>query len=244
MLSLVHSRCTASAFSLCKMVLLLMLVSALGCRSAPAPAPPQSEMQPAPAPRVTLKAGDVVEIKFAYAGQFNESQSVRPDGVISLQIIGEIVVAGKTPSELRDELIARYTPQLKHPELSVVVRSLSERRVYVGGEVNKPGLVEMPGDMTLLEAIMQAGGFNLDNAEVRNVVVARITDGMQSGYGFDLEDAISGKQVQPFYLKPRDIVYVPRTRIADVDQWVSQYLYKLLPPVSIGFNINGNGNGN
>ena len=224
------------------MVLMLMLVSASGCRSVSAPAPPQSEMKPKPMPRLTLKPGDTVEIKFAYASQFNEIQTVRPDGFISLQLVGEVAAAGKTPLELRDELIKRYTPQLKHPELSVMVRSLSERRIYVGGEVNRPGLLEMPGDMTLLEAVMQAGGFNLDTAEVRNVVVARVADGKQYGYGFDLKDALAGREVQPFYLKPRDIVYVPRTRIADVDQWVSQYLYKLLPPVSIGFSIYSYGN--
>ncbi len=219
------------------MVLMLMLVSASGCRSVSAPAPPQSEMKPEPMPRLTLKPGDTVEIKFPYASQFNEIQTVRPDGFISLQLVGEVAAAGKTPLELRDELIKGYTPQLKHPELSVMVRSLAERRIYVGGEVNRPGLLEMPGDMTLLEAVMQAGGFNLDRAEVGNVVVARVADGKQYGYGLDMNDALAGREVQPFYLKPRDIVYVPRTRIADVDQWVSQYLYKLLPPVSIGFTV-------
>jgi polysaccharide export outer membrane protein len=122
-----------------------------------------------------------------------------------------------------------------------MVRSLYERRIYVGGEVNKPGLMEMPGEMTLLEAIMQAGGFNLEKAEVQNIVVARVTDGKQYGYGFDLKDALAGKEVQPFYLKPRDIVYVPRTSIVDANQWISQYLYKLIPPVALGFYMNGNG---
>jgi len=240
MLSYLCSRFMSSTLAL--MVLALMLVSAFGCRSVSPPAPPQSEMKPDPMLRMTLKAGDAVEVKFAYANQFNESQTVRPDGFISMQIVGEVVVAGKTPSELRDELTKLYAPHLKHPELSVMVRSSSERRVLVGGEVNKPGLVEMPGDMTLLEAVMLAGGFNLDKAEVQNVVVARVKDGKQYGYGFDLSDALAGKEVQPFYLKPRDIVYVPRTSIADVDQWISQYLYKLLPPVSIGFSIYSNGN--
>jgi polysaccharide biosynthesis/export protein len=224
------------------LVLALMTVSVFGCRSAPPPAPSQSEMKPEPNLRVTLKAGDVVEIKFAYASQFNESQTIRPDGLISLQIVGEVVAAGKTPSALREELVTLYTPQLKHPELSVVVRSSFERRVFVGGEVNKPGLLEMPGDMTLLEAVMQAGGFNLDKAEVRNIVVARVTDGKQYGYGLDLSEALAGKEVHPFYLKPRDIVYVPRTTIADVNLWISQYLYKILPPVSIGFTLYDNRN--
>src|SRR5208337_4761261 len=148
--------------------------------STPALQPhPEAKLE-APA-RVTLKPGDVVEIKFAYAGQFNENQTVRPDGKIEMQLIGEVAAEGKTPSELRDELINLYTPQLKHPELAVVVRGLYERRVYVGGEVNKPGPVDIPGEMTALEAIMLAGGFNLERAEVRSVIVARNKDGRWVG---------------------------------------------------------------
>jgi polysaccharide export outer membrane protein len=221
--------------------LFYLLFVAIGCRTVTAPAPSLSEMKQESAPMVILKAGDTVEIKFAYANQFNESQVVRPDGVIELLLVGQVYVQGKTPSELREELVTLYKPHLKHPELAVMVRSLYERRIYVGGEVNKPGLMEMPGEMTLLEAIMQAGGFNLEKAEVQNIVVARVTDGKQYGYGFDLKDALAGKEVQPFYLKPRDIVYVPRTSIVDANQWISQYLYKLIPPVALGFYMNGNG---
>ncbi len=137
--------------------------------------------------RVTLKSGDVVEIKFAYASQFNESQAVRPDGKIELQLIGEVVAQGKTPTELREELVKLYSTQLKHPELAVIVKSFFERRVYVGGEVNKPGPIDIPGEMTALEAIMHAGGFNLEKAEVRNVIVVRKQDGRLVGTLLDFK---------------------------------------------------------
>jgi protein involved in polysaccharide export with SLBB domain len=189
------------------------------------------DASPHQTPRLTLKAGDVVEIKFAYASQFNENQTVRPDGKIELQLIGEVVAQGKSPSELRKELIGLYSTQLKHPELAVVVRSFYERRIFVGGEVNKPGPIDIPGEMTALEAIMQAGGFNLEKAEVRNVVVVRNLEGRMVGQSLDFKEALAGREAQPFYLQPRDIVYVPRTTITDVDQWISQYLWKVLPPI-------------
>jgi polysaccharide export outer membrane protein len=182
-----------------------------------------------------LKAGDVVEIKFAYANQFNDTQTVRPDGKIEMQLIGEVVAEGKTPGELREELIRLYTVQLKHPELAVVVRGLFERRVYVGGEVNKPGPVDIPGEMTALEAIMLAGGFNLERAEVQSVIVVRKQDGRLVGQTLDFKDALAGRETQPFYLQPRDIVYVSRTTITDVDQWMQQHLWRLLPPIGVGF---------
>lgn len=57
------------------------------------------------------------------------------------------------------------------------------------------------------------------------------------GQALDFKDALAGREAQPFYLQPRDIVYVPRTAITDVDQWVQQHLWKLLPPLGIGANV-------
>jgi polysaccharide biosynthesis/export protein len=213
-------------------ICILLLASLLAACQASTPAlQPFPEAKPDAPARISLKSGDVVEIKFAYAPQFNESQTVRPDGKIEMQLIGEVVAEGKTPSELRDELVKVYSAQLKHPDLAVVVRSFFERRVYVGGEVKKPGPVDIPGEMTAFEAIMLAGGFNLEAADVRSVIVVRNRDGRLVGQALDFKDALAGLEALPFYLQPRDIVYVSRTCIADVDQWVQQYLWKILPPI-------------
>jgi protein involved in polysaccharide export with SLBB domain len=217
--------------------LLLVLPAACGTTQTAAPLlQPYPEAKPGPAPRVTLRSGDVVEIKFAYAGQFNDTQTVRPDGKIELQLIGEVVAEGKTPSQLRDELINLYAAQLKHPELAVVVRGLYERRVYIGGEVMKPGPVDMPGEKTALEAIMDAGGFKKETAEVQNVIVVRNVDGRMVGQALDFKEALAGGAAPQFYLQPRDIVFVPTTTIVDVDLWMQQHLWKLLPPLGLGFS--------
>ena len=216
-------------------ICIFLLVSLLtACQTSPPASQPYPEAKLEAPARVSLKSGDVIEIKFAYANQFNEIQTVRPDGKIELQLIGEVVAEGKTPSELRDELFKLYGVQLKHPELAVFARTLYERRVYIGGEVNKPGPVDIPGEMTALEAIMLAGGFNLERAEVRSVIVARNKDGRWVGQALDFKDALAGREAQPFYLQPRDIVYVPRTAITDVDQWMQQHLWRLLPPIGVG----------
>ncbi len=211
-----------------------------GCASSKPALPPLPAAQPMASARTVLGPGDVIDIKFAYANQFNESQTVRPDGKIVLHLIGPVTVQGKTPDELREEIEGLYADQLKHPQLAVIVRSFHERRVYVGGEVNKPGLVDMPGSMTALEAIMTAGGFNLEKAEVQNVVVVRQKEGKQTGYALNFKDTLGGQEAQTFILEPRDIVYVPRTQIYDLDQWISQYFYKLLPPFSIGVPLYNN----
>ncbi len=195
-------------------------------------APEKQTSQPS---RVNISPGDVLDIMFFYTPDLNVSQTVRPDGMIALQLIGEVEAEGKSPIELRKELLELYTPHLKTPEITVVIRSFYERRVYVGGQVMAPGIVQMPGKMTLLEAIMQAGGFNVREAEVRNVVVIRHINGQRYGQSIDLKPALKGNKVQPFYLEPMDIVYVPQTTIARVDQWVDQHINKIIPDT--GFHI-------
>jgi len=212
---------------------LLGLVST-GCKS-PQPAwnPPEAASKPAPS--VTLAPGDIIDVKFFYVPELNESEAVRPDGKIALQLIGEVEAQGKTPEALRDELYKLYTPQLKKPDVTVIVRSFQGRRVYVGGEVNEPGLQAMPGPVTALEAIMQAGGFNTRTAQVKNVVVIRQKDGQRYGASLDLRRSLGGKESPQFYLEPLDIVYVPRTRIARVGQWIDLHINGLIPVFGVAY---------
>ena len=225
--------------------IILESILLLGCQSSPYNPgisgteamllPKVSEAKAAPQPRVALMPGDVVEVKFFYTPDLNEIQTIRPDGKIALQLIGEVEAEGKSPATLRDELIELYASHLKTPEIAVMIRTYYDRRVYVGGQVMAPGIVEMPGTMTLLEAIMQAGGFDIRQAEVRNVVVIRHINGQRFGQSIDLKPVLAGDEAQPFYLEPKDIVYVPQTTIAKVDQWIDQHINKIIPDT--GLNV-------
>jgi len=161
---------------------------------------------------VTLEPGDEIEVKFYYTPELDITQMVRPDGKISLQLIGELEVQGKTPAELRKELLRLYGPHLKNPEVAVIVRSTD-----------------------VLEAIMQAGGFLLPEAKVENIIVIRHRDGQRYAYSVNLASALKGDGSQPFYLQPQDIVYVPRTKITKVNQWVDQHINRLIPDTGFFF---------
>ena len=189
-------------------------------------------------PKVELAPGDNIEVQFYYTPELDDSQVVRPDGKISLQLIGDIEVAGKSPSELRDDLLKLYADQLKNPEINVVVRSLHNRLVYVGGQVLKPGTVEMPGQMSLMEAIIQAGGLNYQQAEVKNIVVIRHKDNKRYAYSVNLEPVLKGEETEQFILEPKDIVYVAQTKIVKVNQWVDQHINKLIPQTGFFFSRN------
>ena len=189
----------------------------------------------APPARVAFRPGDEIEIKFFYTPELNLTQAVRPDGKISLELIDEVKAEGKTAAELRAELLKLYEPYLKAPEIAVVVLSLHNRRVFVGGQVMTPGIVETPGEMTALGAIMQAGGFDMREAEPGNVIVIRYRGARRYAYKLNLKPATVGDETQPFLLEPEDIVYVPRTKIAKVNQWIDQHINKLIPDTGIFF---------
>lgn len=194
--------------------------------------PPSTETFPmaSATPKVTLQPGDVLQVKFLYWPELNEEkQSIRPDGKISLQLVGDVQAQGRTPDELRTDLLALYKDKLIEPEISVVVGSLDSNRVYVAGEVNSPGLLMINGRLTALEAIMQAGGPKKESGKMNSVVVIRQRDGKQYGTTLDLRDALQSADSDPFVLEPYDVVFVPQTNIDKVDQFVEQYVNRIVP---------------
>lgn len=214
---------------------IFLLLICIGCQGVQ-PVVKQNKSGPESVPGVTLGPGDTIEMKFFNNPELNDAQVIRPDGKITLQLVGEVMVQGKTPAQLRDELKVRYAPELRTPEIAVIVRTLYDRRVYVGGEVKNPGLVAMPGPLTALEAVIQVGGFDLRTANLKKVIVIRHKNGNRYGAALDLTAALKGEEFQPFYLEPRDIVYVPRTKIAKVNLWIDQYINKLVPRTGFIFS--------
>ena len=178
---------------------------------------------------VTLGAGDVLEIRFFNTPELNQTQTVRPDGKIALPLIHEVNVEGRTVPELRSHLENMYTPHLKYPDVTVVVRSLHSNKIYVGGEVNSPGTIELTGRLTALEAVMQAGGFNETTARKQSVVLVRHTKTERYGYKLNLRAAMKGSAREEIMLEPYDIIYVPRKNIVHVNTWIDQYIDDLIP---------------
>jgi polysaccharide export outer membrane protein len=124
-------------------------------------------------------------------------------------IIGELKVVGFKPSELEKELVKLYSSQLVSKEVSVAVES-SSFAVYVTGSVLRPGKIVSDRPISVLEAIMEAGGFAGTMANMKAVVVIRKEeDGRTKNYTLNLRLVLEGKENEPFYLKPSDIVYVP-----------------------------------
>ena len=181
-----------------------------------------------------IQPGDLLDIKFFYSPELNEQIPVRPDGRIALQLAQETQAAGRTPAELTKSLKETYSKELKRPDVTVIVRSFGNQRVYVDGEVAKPGLFPLTGPTTVRQAISQAGGFLYTGNATDVMLIRRGPEGQPLAMMVNMQKVLDGTDLaQDIYLKPFDIVYIPKTAIANANLWIEQYLTRMVP--RIGF---------
>jgi protein involved in polysaccharide export with SLBB domain len=188
-----------------------------------------------------LGPGDVLDIKFFYNPELNETVMIRPDGRISLQLANEVTASGLTCEELRTVLTSRYAKEINRPELSIIVRSFSMQRAYVDGEVFRPGMLPLVGPVTVHQAIAAAGGFR-ETARRTDVIIIRRDKGKPVPLKVNMEDVLNNTDpTQDVLLAPFDIVYVPRSNIAEVNKFVDLYLRRNIPVgagIGVGWTVN------
>ena len=185
-----------------------------------------------------LAPGDEIIVRFFGAPELNSTQVIRRDGKITLDLVGDVNVAGNTPAQAQTSLNQLYENQLQVKEVSVSISSPGP--VYVSGSVNGPGVYNTIRPTSAFEAIMEAGGFVAQEAEVRNVLVIRRQENKWKSYVLNFEKVLDGQPEDLFYLQPYDIVYVPRTGIVKANQWVDQYINRLIPRLGfIGVDSQG-----
>ena len=197
----------------------------------PPAAPPASE-------EYVLRPGDVVDAKFFYNPDLNETLLVRPDGRVSLQLVGEVPAGGRTPAELRADLMTRYASVLRQPEVAIIVKQIAPRRLYVGGEVRTPSLLRVDAPVTALQAIFEAGGFTRAS-KATDVVILRYHGTPQPEFiKVNLEPALrTGDKNSDVPLQPLDILWVPKTKIAKAGDFMDQYFRQLVPvPMTLGIS--------
>jgi protein involved in polysaccharide export with SLBB domain len=203
------------------------LLLALGCASGGVE-PPGAALAPGVA-EYRIQAGDEIEVRFPLNPELDVLGFVRADGRISLKVVGELKVEGRTPAELKEELRAAYSTELRDPELSVFVRSIAAR-VYVDGHIERPGEYPWSPEITALQAIARAGGYRTTANEERFVVLRRGADGGQQVIQVELDDPEPGTHAsRDIYLAPYDLVVVPSTGVSDVNKWVDQYIRENIP---------------
>jgi len=222
-------------------LILCLLTACASSASRPFPVSNAGVPDPSvPAQEYRIQAGDQLDIKFFYNSELNEQVIVRPDGRISLQLVNEVMAAGLTPAGLRDLLTTKYAAELDKPEITVIVRSFSGQRVFVDGEVNKSGMINLISPLTVLQALSEAGGVKDTARRNEIVIIRRGLDNRPVVLLVNMEKVIDGTDTgQDLTLMPFDVVYVPKSSIANLNVWVDQYLRKNIPVgAGVYYNLN------
>lgn len=206
---------TAGAWLRQQLVMTMICVSALlaafatvGCSDMnPAPSIPSEAYNSKPSGN--LAPGDEIMVTFSGAPEMNTMQKIQPNGKVSLPTIGDVNAGGRTINSLQASLTSLYQPHLQDPTV-VVSLARAAAGVYLSGEVLRPGKIPLDRPMTALEAVMEAGGFT-KFANPKQVIAIRNEGGKQRRYVLNMNDALTGMESSPFYVRPFDVIYVKQS---------------------------------
>ncbi len=162
---------------------------------------------PAPADLYVLGPGDTIEIVVFGEPDLSRTVTIKPDGTISLPLIGEVKAAGKTTAQLVAELTNLYKKYLKSPSVSVVVRELRVERIYILGQVNRPGEYQVRQGMGILELLASAGGPTTRADLAKAVIIRGKTETIQ----LNLLQAFATNTNPDVKLQPGDVLFIPET---------------------------------
>ena len=181
-------------------------VSPSASRAAGAPAAAAAVVPPA---NYVIGPEDALSIVFWRDKDMSSDVTVRPDGKITLPLLNDVQASGLTPPQLRDRLTEEARRYVEDPNVTVVVRQINSRRVFVTGEVAKPGPYPLGTPTTVLQMIATAGGLR-EYADAKHIIVMRTENGRTMVYSFNYRDVANHKNLgQNVELKPGDTIVVP-----------------------------------
>lgn len=156
-----------------------------------------------------IGADDVLSVVYWREKDMSAEVTVRPDGKVNLPLLNDVTAAGLTPEAFRDRVIAAARRFVEDPNPTVMVKEINSRRVFITGQVEKPGPYQLNNSMTVLQLISIAGGLK-EFARGKNISIIRSEDGRQVVHSFNYQRALDRKKLeQNIELRPGDTVLVP-----------------------------------
>lgn len=193
----------------------LILALALFAGLPAAASPEQQPIAPAAPAEVALPDDyvvgpeDVLGVVFWREAELSGDVTVRPDGRVTLPVVGELQAAGLRPEDLKKQIETAAAKYVTDPNVTVVVRAINSRRVFVTGRVTTPGVHLLKGPLTVMQAIALSGGVT-EFADAKNIKVLRIVHGKSVTLPFNYKDVVRGRKLeQNILLLPGDTVVVP-----------------------------------
>jgi polysaccharide export outer membrane protein len=178
--------------------------SALAVEALPIPAPPAGVANDS----YIIGASDVIAVTVWKEPTLSGSILVRPDGMISLPLLGDVRASGLTPLQLASQIATKLKKFMQDPNVSVVISAIHSKIIYLLGEVGKKGPIEMTPGMTLLEAIASAGGLT-DYANMKKIYILRNLDGKHQKIPVHYKQALKGNSDLNLALESGDTIVVP-----------------------------------
>ena len=172
-------------------------------------------------PQYRLHKSDVLEIKFTFSPEFDQTATVLPDGFLPLKTVGDVFAEGLTIAELKDLVCQTYAPTLRDPEVSVILKDFERPFFVAGGQVGRPGKYELRSPTTVAEAIAVAGGFTEQSRHSQVVVFRTVTTGVVEARVLNVKAMLASRNLEEdFELQPGDMLFVPQNRISKIRKFL------------------------
>jgi protein involved in polysaccharide export with SLBB domain len=195
-------RCTRKLLAAISGLAAILVFACTGCQSYHGETLPSASGQK---PGL-LSPGDTIKISFTTAPELNQSEKIESNGRVTLPLVGDVYAAGKTTAQLQAELTQLYKTQLQNSDVIVTLETVAIP-VVVSGEVKTPGKIVFERPATVLEAIMEAGGFT-PYGDPKRISVIRQVNGVQHTQIVDLSPVLHGVPTRVMYVNRGDVIYV------------------------------------
>ena len=193
-------------------------------------------------PEYVISAGDEIDLRFLLNPELNDTKLIiGPDGRVTVPLLGPVTAGGLTVAEFRGKLEKAYGSKLRVADLDVVIRTYASSRIFVGGDVKSPGVLALPGPTDVLQAVLMAGGFLTTARSDEVVLIRRRADHVPMLRTLNLRRyAGSANAADDITLQAADVIFVPKSTIAEVDLFVDQFLNQAFPfSKSFNYSIGG-----
>ena len=168
-----------------------------------------------------LQPSDVLELEYEYTPEYNQTVTVGPDGTVTLRLVGTVKVEGLSLDEATSAIKAKASVPLNHPELSLTLKEFVKPHFTIYGEVQKPGVYDMHGGVTVLQAIAISGGQKESSKQTQVVLLRKVNGDMAEVKVINTKTmSTAGGVKEDFALKPDDMIIVPKNRLGKLEPYI------------------------
>lgn len=172
-------------------------------------------------PRYELQPGDVLEVNYRYTPEFNQTVSIQPDGFVSLNLVGDVKLAGTNLTAAQALLTEKSSSRLREPEISLVLKEFVKPHFFVAGEVAAPGRFDLRGSVSALQAVAMAGGLKQSAKHSQAILYRRIGAESAEAKLVNLKQiATPAGMREDVEIRSGDLLFIPQNRVSKVERFV------------------------